>query len=165
MPVHGKSPVSLREVTRATLPEILSLSVKPEQAHLVATNAQSIAEAYFCPEAWFRAIYVDETPVGFLMLHDENLKDHPERDDFYYLWRMMIDARFQAEGFGRRALSLLIDHVKTRPNAETLLTSCHPGPENAEAFYRRCGFVSAEGAPAGEVGLALSLQSATNGSS
>jgi diamine N-acetyltransferase len=152
------SPVSLREVTRETLSSVLSLSVKPEQRHLVATNAQSIAEASFSPEAWFRAIYAGDTPVGFLMLHDENLKQDPERDDFYYLWRMMIDARFQHEGFGKRAIDALIAHLNTRPNARELLTSCIPDPSGAEQFYRGLGFESAEGAPPGEIGLALSLQ-------
>jgi hypothetical protein len=26
---------------------------------------------YFEPKAWFRAIYADETPVGFVMLFDD----------------------------------------------------------------------------------------------
>lgn len=131
--------------------------MKPAQQRLVATNALSIAEAHFAPEAWFRAIYADETPVGFLMLHDENLKADPERNDFHYLWRMMIDARFQAQGYGKRAVALLVEHVKARPNARLLLTSCVPGPDTAEAFYRRLGFETVDDAPPGEIGLALSL--------
>ena len=77
-----------------------------EQEQFVAPNSVSIAQAYFARErAWFRAIYADETPVGFLMLEDNPYKSE------YFLWRLMIDGRFQRMGFGRRALALLIAHV------------------------------------------------------
>ncbi len=52
--------------------EICRLAVSPAQAEFVAPNAVSIAQAYFEREiAWFRGIYADETPVGFLMLEDK----------------------------------------------------------------------------------------------
>lgn len=50
------------------------------------------------------------------------LEDKPEKSK-YYLWRFMIDARYQGIGFGRSALLIVIDRVKTRPNATKLLTS------------------------------------------
>ena len=59
------STVSLREVTADTVRMICRLDVSEEQKHFVAPNAVSIAQAYFEPKAWFRAIYADETPVGF----------------------------------------------------------------------------------------------------
>ncbi len=77
----------------------------------------SIAEASFEPKAWFRAIYANETPVGFAMLYDD--REKPE----YFLWRFMIDARYQHLGFGRQALQLLIDHVRTLPDAREFLLS------------------------------------------
>jgi diamine N-acetyltransferase len=132
--------VALREVTAETLRAVLALSVSPQQSHYVAPNAVSIAEAHFHPEAWFRAIYVGEEPAGFLMLHDENLKPDPEQDDFYYLWRMMVDERFQGHGVGRTALELLVVHVRNRPGARRLLTSCLPGEHSPEGFYLSCGF-------------------------
>ena len=48
--------VTLREVTRENLHQVLQLKVKPEQEQFVANNAVSIAQAYFEPKAWFRAI-------------------------------------------------------------------------------------------------------------
>ena len=38
------------------------------QKQFVAPNAVSIAQAYFSKEAWFRAIYADDTAIGFVML-------------------------------------------------------------------------------------------------
>ena len=149
--------VSLREVTQQNLQAVLALAVREDQAHLVASNAKSIAEAYFHPEAWFRAIYAGETPVGFLMLHDESLRPEPRQDGFYYLWRFMIDAAQQRKGYGRRALALLLEHVAGRPNADVLLTSCLPGPGSAEPFYRRFGFEPTGKTPGGEIELQIRL--------
>jgi diamine N-acetyltransferase len=53
---------------------------------------------------------------------------------------MMIDGRYQRMGFGYRAMVLLIDYVKTLPGATDLLTSCVPGEEGPEEFYRKLGF-------------------------
>lgn len=48
--------VSLREVTQETVRQVVGLKVAPAQEKFVAGNAISIAEAYFEPKAWFRAI-------------------------------------------------------------------------------------------------------------
>lgn len=113
--------VGLREVTAETVRGICAPSVAPAQRRFVATNAESIAEAYFTKEAWFRAVYADETPVGFVMLHDD------PREPRYYLWRFMVDAEHRGKGYGRRAMGLLVEHVKARPGAAELLLSYVPG--------------------------------------
>lgn len=132
--ITRNSKVSLREVTAETVRTICRLEVSEKQKYFVAPNAISIAQAYFEPKAWFRAIYADEIPVGFLMLYDD--PDEPE----YFLWRYMIDARYQKLGFGKRAMDLLMDYVRTRPGARELRLSCHPGEDGPEPFYRKYGF-------------------------
>ena len=65
--VSHDATVTLREITEDTLRRIINLSktLTAEQRTHVADNAVSIAEAHFSKYAWFRAIYADETPVGF----------------------------------------------------------------------------------------------------
>ena len=133
--IHQNSVVSLREITQDTLRSILRLQVGPEQTQNVAPNAVSLAEALFEPKAWYRAIYADETPVGFMMTFED-----PEKPT-YYLWRYMIGAEYQGNGFGRRALELLIDRIKQQPNATEMLLSAVPGPHSPILFYERLGFV------------------------
>jgi len=132
--ITSDSTVSLCEVTAETVRTICRLEVSEEQKHFVAPNAVSIAQAYFEPKAWFRAIYADETPVGFVMLYDD-----PEEAN-YFLWRYMVDALYQKLGFGKRAMDLLIEYVRTRPGAHELKLSCHPGEDGPEPFYRKYGF-------------------------
>ena len=134
MPLGLESTLSLREVTQETVNSILNLRVAKGQEQFVASNAFSIAEAHFSSEAWFRAIYADETPVGFLILSDQ-----PDKGE-YFLWRFMVDVQHQGKGYGRRALELLIDHVKTRPNTKELFLSHVPGTGSPEGFYRKLGF-------------------------
>jgi len=132
--------VTLREITQDTLFPVLALAVAPEQERLVSSNARSIAEAYFEPGAWFRAIDAEGEPVGFLMLYDGEASPAATPPGFYYLWRFMIDQRHQHRGIGRAAIELLVEHVKTRPKALRLLVSCHEGEGSPQGFYERCGF-------------------------
>ncbi|MGF1515468.1 MAG: GNAT family N-acetyltransferase [Elainellaceae cyanobacterium] len=127
--------VTLREITRENLADVLRLKVAEAQGNFVASNAVSIAQAHFYPEvAWFRAIYAGETPIGFVMVEDDSAKQS------YSLWRFMLDARFQKLGFGRQALALAVEYVKTRPGAKALFTSHVPGEGNAGPFYEKQGF-------------------------
>ncbi len=129
--------VSLREVTEKTVVPICKLSdtLTEAQKKMVASNAMSIAQAHFSKYAWFRAIYADETPVGFIMLYDD--PDKPE----YFLWRLMIAGPYQGQGYGQKAVEQLIAYVKTRPGAKELLVSCGEGEASPEGFYTGMGFV------------------------
>jgi RimJ/RimL family protein N-acetyltransferase len=69
----------------------------------------------------------------------------------------MIAHQFQRQGLGRRALELLATHVRSRPNAHTLLTSCRPGGASPEHFYIECGFRRTGSVAHGEIELALEL--------
>ena len=149
--------VSLREINKETFRSILNLSVAKEQEKFVAPNARSIAEAHFSENAWFRAIYADGTPVGFVMISDV-----PEKAE-YYLWRLMIDAKYQGKGYGRRALELVIQHVKTRPNAKEFCTSHVKGNEVAGYLYRKLGFEYTGEEDHGELVMKLVLTSDNTG--
>ena len=143
--------VSLREITSKTLRDIckLSDSLTPPKSNFVASNVYSIAEAHFAEHAWFRAIYADEEPVGFLMLSDK-----PEIPE-YFLWRLMIAQPHHGRGYGRRAIELLVEHVKTRPGATELLVSCGQGEGSPEGFYQRLGFEHNGEMYGREIGLIL----------
>jgi diamine N-acetyltransferase len=126
--------VSLRPITRDNARAITRLKVAPDQEQFVASNAVSLAQAHFEKYAWHRAIYADETPVGFIMLYD-----NPAEAE-YFLWRLLVDQRYQHMGFGRQAIALLIDYVKTRPGATELKVSHGEGEGSPAPFYASLGF-------------------------
>jgi diamine N-acetyltransferase len=152
--VRDGAVVELREVTGETVRAICRLVVAPAQRGFVAPNAVSFAEALFEPKAWYRAIYADDRPVGFVMLHDD-----PEAQDgpSYYLWRLMIADGYQGLGYGRRAVELVIDHVRTRPGATTLAVSWVPAPGGPGPFYLGLGFELTGEVDEGEVVARLRL--------
>ena len=149
--LDGMAKLTLREVTKETVRTIIDLEVAEDQNQLVAPNAWSIAEAYFEPKAWFRAIYADEEPVGFIMLLDD--PDEPR----YYLWRMMLGADHQRKGYGTQALDLLVDYVRGRPDASEIIVGAVPGDGSPQPFYERYGFVETGEVRHGEVILRLEL--------
>lgn len=134
--------IHFRDVTKANFWEIIRLKVLPEQTH-VAPNSVSIAEAHYWDYAWFRAIYYDSTPVGFIMLGDPICGETGHDAIFngrYYLWRLMIDHRYQKKGYGKKALDLLVEYVRQRPNADYLYSSYSEGEHGPEGFYLKYGF-------------------------
>src|SRR5262245_60381360 len=100
------SAVTLREITAATVRRICALKTKEKQTRFVAPNALSIAQAYFEPQAIFRAVYADEVAVGFVMWKPA---DDPTAA---YLWRFMIDHEHQGKGHAKQAIALLISLLR-----------------------------------------------------
>lgn len=157
-PVTRDAKVTLREITSDTLRPILKLSKTLsdlQQTH-VADNAVSIAQAHFEPHAWFRGIYADDTPVGFIQLFIGPDEDEPGHPMVWFLWRFMIGGAHQKLGFGRQALAIIFDMVREQGGKE-LLVSCHPGPDGPEGFYRRLGFAPNGKWYDGELGMVLAL--------
>jgi diamine N-acetyltransferase len=130
--------VSLREITGDNLRAILALRVREDQRRVYPrSNAYSIAEGHHPPDddpVWMRAIYAGEDPVGFIMTSEV-----PARGE-YFLWRLMIDAGTQGQGYGARAVELLLERIEATPNAKVLLTSHVEGDGDAGGFYRKLGF-------------------------
>jgi diamine N-acetyltransferase len=142
-PVTRDSVVTLREVTEDTVRTVCNLSktLSDLQRTHVADNAVSIAEAHFSKYAWFRAIYADETPAGFLMLYIGPDDEQPGEPTVWFLWRLMVAGPYQKMGFGRRALELVFD-ITREQGATEFGTSCVPGPDGPEGFYRSLGFAA-----------------------
>ena len=140
----GSTSVRLRELTPANRDVVLALSVLPEQLPFVGTVAGALTEAAHYPQAnpWYRAIYVGEEPVGFVMISWNCVPRPPEIIGPWFLWKLLIDHRFQGQGYGSEAVRVVAELI-SHAGARELLTSCFldldgsPGP-----FYARLGFVA-----------------------
>ena len=143
--------LALREVTRETVRAVVRLSVAPEQGRRVAPTAVSIAEAGFVPHSWYRAIVVDDVPVGFASLIREPETDHA------YLWRFLVDARYQGRGYGRAALERIVEELRLDPALRALKVSWVPEEGGPEPFYLAFGFEKTGEVDHGEVVGRLTL--------
>ena len=126
--------INLREVTSKNLQSIIDLNVKKDQKDYVASNSVSIAQGHYSKSAWFNGIFNDDRPVGFVML------DLIEEENKCFLWRFMIDSKYQGKGFGKIALTQVIDFVKSLNLYTYIATSYVPAENGAGGFYKNFGF-------------------------
>lgn len=151
--------VTVREITDANRDEVLALRVAPEQSHFVGSVAAALEDAEEYPEAnaWYRAIYAGEEPVGFVMLSWDVTPVPGEIIGPWFLWKLLIDERHQRHGYGRAALRQVVEIVRNA-GATELLTSYVTGDGEPWPFYERLGFLpTGERDAAGEVILSLDL--------
>jgi Acetyltransferases, including N-acetylases of ribosomal proteins len=141
----------LEKINGKNIWDILKLCVSEEQKSFVAGNDISIIEAYISITgngyAFPFGIYEEDTPIGFLMIGfdtDDYWDDAPliARGN-YNLWRLMIDRNHQNKGYGKEAVRLALNFIKTFPcgEAEYCWLSYEPGNEAAGRLYHSFGFV------------------------
>lgn len=142
--------LEFRKITFENVYKIVSLSVNTEQKNFVATNCESLMEAYVAVTnqgvALPFGIYDGDEAVGFIMFGYGSLGDDDEpevAEGNYCLWRFMIDKKFQNKGYGKEAMKLALNYVRSEPCGKAKLCWLSYEPENvrAKALYAACGFV------------------------
>ena len=152
--------ITLREITEDNARPVLALRCTPGQERFVTSVADSLVEADETPHGnpWFRAVYADGRPVGFVMLSWDVEPQPPEINGPWFLWKLLIDSRHQGKGYGREVVRQIVELVRGQ-GARELLTSYVPGDGSPAGFYARLGFVpTGEVDPEGEILLLLRLQ-------
>ena len=142
--------IHLEKITWDNYYKLTRLGVKKEQCNFVASNAVSLIHAYIAlsggeiiPHPF--GIYLGDKPVGFVMIGYNGWE--PGEPEFmkntYFIWRFMIDRRYQGRGYGRRAFQLAMDFVRTLPDgpSELCWLSYEPENEAAKQLYASFGFV------------------------
>ena len=159
--------IRLVEVDYWNFDSLIDLKVKESQKGYVASNVYSLAEAYAAVASKGYAlpfgIYLEDRPVGFLMIGyypdlEYAKKAFGEEDEIpdyipgsYLVWRFMIDQEYQGKGYGREAMRLALEYIRTKPcgNAECCWLSYEPENEVARKLYQSFGFIEAEKMPDG----------------
>ena len=127
--------IQLKPVTRDNIDEVLALKVKESQAGYVSTTAESLAQAYVYSETAFPfAIYSGREIVGFIMM------GYYEAKEYYTLWKLLIDERYQHRGYGRKALESGIDFLKEKFRVREIYTGVLPENHTAKKLYHAVGF-------------------------
>ena len=146
--------IRLEKVNDDNFIDLMHLEVAESQKDYVASNTVSMAQAYATVASGrfvqCFGIYDGDTAVGFAMIGHRSEEYEGMAEVYrhsYYLWRFMIDQRYQGKGLGRDALKLLLDYVLTFPDGEedTWSTSYDGANEATKHLYTSFGF-----APNGE---------------
>jgi diamine N-acetyltransferase len=130
--------ITLRDLEDSDRDAVMGLRLAQGQRRFVSTVPESLAEAAEEPGAqaisW--AVYRDETPVGFVMIAD----DVEEPYIPHYLWKLLIDERYQRQGVGTATLDLVVRYFLDRPDVDSITTSAVEGDGSPIPFYERYGF-------------------------
>ena len=140
MPAGQSLPVlALRAVDAANIDAVRALAPHAAQQRFIAGNAESLALAADHAQMHARALYAGEVLVGFALYAEPGPAG---RQDTYVLYRLMLAAGSQGQGYGRRALELLLDEMRARGAARVAL---YYAPDNlaARRLYASAGFVEA----------------------
>jgi diamine N-acetyltransferase len=133
-------------VTKDNWRELIKLSVREDQRGFVASNLYSIAESQFGYDdddgnhwdtsAW--GIYADEGQlVGFLMYG----YNFPGSRLQAFIFRLMVDEKYQARGYGRFGMNWLLEQFKKDERIKGIGISYEPENEVARKLYADLGFV------------------------
>ncbi|MCC2525693.1 GNAT family N-acetyltransferase [Vibrio coralliilyticus] len=148
--------IELRKINHDNFYEICQLKVAKSQLNHVDSNAVSLAEANFMDFPWFRGIYADDKPIGFILVNADISADK------LFLWRFMLDQAQQSKGYGRRAVELLSSELLNEFGASALYTSVVDGTGGPKGFYLSCGFIPTGNLVAGrEIELSRTLEPQT----
>lgn len=153
--------VTLEEITNENREAVLALGVAPAQEQFVSSVRDSLAEAAEYPHAkpWYRAVFARGEPVGFVMVSWNCEPQPPEIIGPWFLWKLLIDERYQGRGYGAAVVWQIAELVRAE-GATELLTSFVPGDSGPAGFYQRLGFVpTGDLDDSGEVIVRLGLPS------
>ncbi|QBJ97002.1 GNAT family N-acetyltransferase [Rhodococcus sp. ABRD24] len=126
--------VQLENLNRDNWEEVAELAVADGQAGLIASNLYSIAESRFLPDFLTKAVVFEGDIVGFVMYG-------PDPDDGHvWLYRLMIDHRFQHRGLGRAALHEVVRDAREHLGAHVLRLGVAPENVVAKSLYESFGF-------------------------
>jgi len=131
--------ISLKDVTKENWMECINLRSSKDKVNsifeeFVASNAFSIAQSKIEEEWVTKAIYDNETLIGFTMY------GFYEKYKFYEISRLMIDYKFQQRGYGTQALLKIIDEMKNYKNCKEIFLTIGQGNEIAIKIYKEIGF-------------------------
>jgi diamine N-acetyltransferase len=141
--------IHLETITWENYQDIIKLSVSEAQKNFITTNTYSLIHAYLYSLDGKKAspfgIYLDDNPIGFVMIgHDWYSEGKPSLiKNAYFIWRFMIDEKYQGKGYGKEALKLVLDFIKSFPygKSDICWISYEPNNEAAKKLYASYGFV------------------------
>lgn len=141
--------MKLEKITPENYQFALSLSVKERQKEYIASNMQSLAEAYaYRAYAEAYLISLNGTYIGFCLLQVDL------KEQFFDIWRLMIDKDYQGKGYGKQALLIIIDYLKTK-GSRTIHISHQENNYGVSRLYQSLGFVYTGEIEDGEVLMTL----------
>lgn len=146
--------ITLQPVTEDNFLDIFALKLGQGQEAYVSHPIRSLAQAYvYRTQCQPFGIFADDKAVGYVMvIYDYDI---PEYD----VWHMMIDTSQQGHGYGKAAMYLVLDYIRSKPfgDSNRVALTCNRDNPTALHLYQSLGFAPTGAEDEDEVELALNL--------
>ena len=131
--------VTLRDITGDNYFQVLELKISPEQeaAKFVSPVVRSLADAWFYREegiTYPKAIYAKDDLVGFIMY------DLDPESQQVFIWRFLIDQRYQGKGYGRQTIETVLAMAKEQAQMTKVVADYVDGNEPMKKILLNLGF-------------------------
>ncbi len=126
-----KNKVTVRPLNRFNWEIAVQLRLHDYQEDYMPDNLTSIAQSKF-ENLTPNGIFVGEKMVGFTTFGNFG--------GVFWINRIMVDKDSQKHGYGRKALGIILDKLKTRPDCSEVRTSFVHQNALAEYFFSQSGF-------------------------
>ncbi|QAA32334.1 GNAT family N-acetyltransferase [Clostridium manihotivorum] len=131
--------IYLKDIDNQNWEQCIMLTTNKEGKHFiceefVASNALSIAQSKI-QKGWItKAIYDEDTMIGFTMY------GFCYENNFYEICRIMIDHKYQGKGYGRKALGKVIEEMKSFKDCNEIFLSFDPENQIGKKLYESFNF-------------------------
>ncbi|WP_346870546.1 GNAT family N-acetyltransferase [Clostridium sp. UBA5119] len=126
--------IYFKEIDNTNENIVRKIKLKSHQEKFIETVDECLKEARTCSQWSPVAIYHNEAVIGFAMYGSFG----PNKDT--WIDRIMIDEKYQGKGFGRIAMTNLIDIVSKKYDVNTIYLSIVEQNTLAYSLYKSIGF-------------------------
>lgn len=143
--------IRLEPINKKNLDAAINISVTTEQKLIIADVVYSLAQCYVFSDILEPFLILNhDDPVGFILFHI----DLEESD--YHFSRIMIDQHHQGKGYGKKAMILGIEYLKSKGAKKIELSHLRNNPHPSK-LYQSLGFCYTGIIDDGEVMMELLL--------
>lgn len=140
--------INFKRIDEESSSILIEMCTTEEQEDFVMPFVDSLASAYsefFEKEVTVAYALCDgNKTVGLIEIAFVNGEEFPEfqNKNVYELFRLIVDKKYQKQGYGKKAVELFLDYVEKKPlgEADVIVLSVVEGNDVAYQLYEKCGF-------------------------
>ncbi|HEM3560854.1 TPA: GNAT family N-acetyltransferase [Streptococcus suis] len=129
--------IRLELVNKDNFDQVLDLEVAPKDQRRVASVEYSLAQAwlYRDSEVLFPyAVKSGQLTVGFLLL------SYQPMENSYYIWRLLIDQKYQNQGFGKEVIRQVLQRARDDQQCHKVTVNYVIGNHKMRYILEKFGF-------------------------
>ncbi|MBY4972322.1 GNAT family N-acetyltransferase [Streptococcus suis] len=129
--------IRLELVNKDNFDQVLDLDVAPKDQRRVASVEYSLAQAWLYRDSdvlFPYAVKSGQLTVGFLLL------SYQPMENSYYIWRLLIDQKYQNQGFGKEVIRQVLQRARDDQQCHKVTVNYVIGNHKMRYILEKFGF-------------------------